>query len=155
MTRNARVTVPFGLLMAAALAVDTHRWSAPAAAVVAAAVVAGMWLRGAATVAVVATTGALVICDTAPVLVTMCGLAAATYLVLDHTRLTQPTAVSMVGFTAVGTLGTVIPLGPGWLALLAAPAVVILIAVALQAFPHTPSSADASYEPDDSALRYQ
>lgn len=154
MTRNALAAVPFGLLMAAALAIDNHRWSALAGALVAAAVLAGMWLRGAATVAVVAVTGVLVICDTAPILAALCGLAAAAYLVLCHTRLTAPTAVSMVGFTAAGTVGLVIPVGPGWLALLAAPVVVILVAVLLEAFPRTASSADAN-EPKCTAARYE
>jgi hypothetical protein len=146
MNRRAFAAAPFGILMAAALAVDTHRWSALAAVVVAAAVIAGVWLRGAATVAVVAATGALAICDTAPVLAALCGLAAAAYLVLGHTRLTRPTSVSMVGFTAAGTLVLVIPVGPGWLALLAAPIMVILVAVLLEAFPQTASSSDTAPE---------
>lgn len=155
MTRNALAAVPFGLLMAAALAVDTHRWSALAGALVAAAVVAGIWLRGAATVAVVAAAGALVLCDTAPILAALCGLAAAAYLVLCHTRLTGPTAMSMVGFTAAGAVGLVIPVGPGWLALLAAPGVVILVAVLLEAFPRTTGSADTTQEAEYTAARYE
>lgn len=147
MTRNALAAAPFGLLMASALAVDDHRWSALAGALVAATAVAGMWLKSAATPAVFAATGALVICDTAPILAALCGLAAAAYLVFRHTRLTAPTAVSMVGFTAAGTVGLVIPVGPGRLALLAAPVVVILVAVLLEAFPRTTSSADTTQEP--------
>lgn len=154
MTSNALAATPFGLLMAAAPAIDNHRWSPLSGVLVAAAVVAGMWLKGAAAIAVVTATGALVICDTAPILAGLCGLAAAAYLVLCHTRLTAPTAVSMVGFTAAGTVGLVIPVGPGWLALLAAPVVVILVAVLLEAFPRTTGSADTQ-ESEFTASRYE
>ena len=154
MTRNALAAAPFGLLMAAAPAIDDHRWSALAGALLTAAVVAGMWLKGAAAVAVVAATGVVVICDTAAILAALCGLAAAAYVVLCHTRLTAPTAVSMVGFTAAGTVGLVIPVRPGWLALLAAPVVVILVAVLLEAFPRTTGSAD-THEPECTASRYE
>jgi hypothetical protein len=155
MIRPALAAAPFGVLMATALAVDTHRWSALAALVIAAVVVAGVWVRGAPTLAVVAATGAIAICDTPPVLAALGGLAGAAYLVLGHTRLTQPTAVGMVGFTAAGSSVLMIPVGPGWLALLAAPIVVIVVAVLIEAFSLTASSSDTADGSKSAALRFE
>jgi hypothetical protein len=61
----------------------------------------------------------------------------------------------MVGFTAVGSFGLMIPVGPGWLALLAAPIVVIVVAVLIEAFPLTASSSDTADGSTSAALRFE
>jgi hypothetical protein len=108
------------------VAAAAHRaeGSALAVAVAAAALVAvlaALWLRPAATVAVLLTMLTVVIADAAPMYTALAGLAATAYLVLRHGagRATAPTMLAAVGFAAVGTVAVALPVQVPWLPLAA------------------------------------
>jgi hypothetical protein len=105
-----------------------------AVAVALIAVLASLYLRAAATVAVLAVTGAVALAGPQPMLAAVSGVCAAAYLVLMHAALTRPTAVGIAGFAANGVLATALPAGLPWLPLLAPVAVVAVIGLALTPF---------------------
>jgi hypothetical protein len=124
----------FGIVMAGAAAVGADAPAQVAVAVAMIAVLAGLYLRLAATVAVLAVICAIALTGPQPVLAAVSGVCAAAYLVLTHTAVTRPTAVGIVGFAAVGILATTLPSGLSWLPLLAPVAVVAAVGVALSPF---------------------
>jgi hypothetical protein len=133
-TSRRLLAAAFGLVMAGAAAVGADAPAQVAVAVALIAVLAGLYLRVAATVAVLAVIGAVALTGPQPVLAAVSGVCAAAYLVLTHAAVTRPTAVGIVGFTAVGILATALPSGVSWLPLLAPVAVVAVIGVALSPF---------------------
>lgn len=120
--------------MAGAAAVGADSWALIAVAVAVAAVLTGLYLRSAATVAVLATVCAVALTDPQPILAAVSGVCATTYLVLMHAAVTRPTALAITGFAAVGALATTVPAGLPWLPLLAPVAVVLAVGVALSPF---------------------
>jgi hypothetical protein len=129
---TALLATAFGLLMAAASAVQTDGRALTAAVGAAIAVLVGIRFRSAATVAVVASACAIAIADPAPTATLLAGLCAAAYLVLRHASgsetATLPTIVGALTLSLIGYLATVIPIELAWLPL-AAPAAVFAIYV--------------------------
>ena len=116
----------------AAVGADARGLTAVAVAVIA--VVAGLYLRVAATVAVLAAICAVALAGPQPALAALAGVCAAAYLVLTHAAVTRPTAVGIAGFAAVGVLATTVPADVPWLPLLGPVAVVAVIGLALSPF---------------------
>jgi hypothetical protein len=114
------VATGFGLLMAAATAVDGE-WPAVVVATMALiAVLAGVAFRPAATLALLLAVLAIALGNTTPLLVAVSGFSAAAYLVLRHTAaVTATTLIAAVGFSFVGLVATVFPLHVPWLPLAA------------------------------------
>jgi hypothetical protein len=134
MTSRRLVAAAFGGAMAAAAAVGADQLGLIAVAVALLAVLAGLHLRPAATVAVLAVTCAIALSAPQPMLAAVAGVCATAYLVLTHAAITRPTAIGIVGFTAIGVLATTAPVGLPWLALLAPVAAVVTVGVALGQF---------------------
>lgn len=128
------LAVPFGVVMAGAAAVGADARGLIAVTVAVLAVTAAVFLRVAATAAVLAVIGALAVSDPQPMLAAVSGVCAAAYLVLTHTTVTKPTAAGIAGFAAVGVLATTVPADIAWLPLLAPVAAVAVIGVALGPF---------------------
>jgi hypothetical protein len=124
----------FGVVMAGAAAVGADTRGLIAVAVALIAVLAGLYLRVAATAAVLAVICAIALTGPQPMLAAVSGVCAAAYLVLLHATVTRPTAVGIAGFAAVGILATTLPSGLSWLPLLAPVAVVVAVGVALSPF---------------------
>lgn len=118
----------------AAVGADTRGLAAVAVALIA--VLAGLYLRVAATAAVLAVICAVALTDQQPALAALTGVCAAAYLVLTHFAMTRPTAVGIAGFAVVGVLATALPAGLSWLPLLAPVTVVAVIGLALSPFSH-------------------
>lgn len=119
----------FGLVMVLAAA-GTSRGAAWIGAVIAlAAVLAGLFHRVFAAVAVLATAGVLA-WSGAPVLVAAgCGLSATAYLVSRfRAALTGPTVLGMAAFSLVALAAALVPWRPAWVPLLA-PVIVVGIVV--------------------------
>ncbi len=134
MTPNRFVSAAFGMVMAAAAAVDAGGWVLVAAAIAAAAVLAGLLVRGAATAAVLSAACAIALSEPQAVLAAVSGLSAAAYLVLRHTTMTRPTVIGLLGFAAVGIIATTAPGEWSWLPLLAPVAAVIVFLVLMGPF---------------------
>ena len=134
MTSRRLMAAAFGVVMAGAVAVGADARGLVAVAVALIAVLAGLYLRVAATVAVLAVISAVALTGPQPMLAAVSGVCAAAYLVLTHTAVTRPTAVGIAGFAMVGILATTLPAGLSWLPLLAPVAVVAAIGVALSPF---------------------
>lgn len=136
----------FGALMVAA-AQPTGRWAVAASAAALVALLAGLFIRPAAVVAVLLTIGGIALSDPVPVLAVVSGVSAAAYLVSRYAdaavMLTIPTVLGMLGFAAVGLAATAISVRLTWAPLLA-PAIMaaILIAVALPLFTESGPAAD-------------
>jgi hypothetical protein len=129
------LSTAFGLVMVAAAAVQADGAALVAAGVAAAAVLAGIVIRPVATVAVLATAGAIVLDDAAPMMSAVCGLAATGYLVLRHTTaVSAPTVLGATGFTAVGLGASVLPLQVPWLPLVAPLVVLTLVVLVTRPF---------------------
>ncbi len=100
------------------------------------AVLAGVFFRLAATVAVLLTVAAVALLDVPPLFAAGSGLSAAAYLVTRHAAdrggvaITVPAAIGLVSFTGVGLIATVVPLHITWAPLLG-PAIVVAILVAV------------------------
>jgi len=143
-TRVARQVLPtvFGLLMAVAAAAQADGIALAAAIVAVIAVLAGIPFRPVATVGVLLSGLAVMISDSSPMFAAVCGLAAAAYLVLRHTAggptgiasTLRPTLIAAVVFAFVGVVATSVPLQVRWLPLLAPPAVVGILALAIRPF---------------------
>jgi len=134
MTSRRLLAAGFGIAMTGVAAVDADARGLVAVVVALIAVVAGLFLRAAATAAVLAVICAVALADPQPTLAAVSGVCAAAYLVLNHAAVTRPTAAGIAGFAVVGVLATTVPAGLPWLPLLAPIAVVLAIAVALSPF---------------------
>lgn len=128
----------FGALMVALAAWPPGPAGLIPAAFCAAAVLAGVFFRPAAAVAVLLTAATAALSEASVLFVAASGLSAAAYLVMRHSvgsaaaHLTVPTALSLVGFTVAGVAAAAVPLRVAWAPLLAPVAIaVILVLVAL------------------------
>jgi hypothetical protein len=121
------LSTAFGLMMVAAAGFETGRSALALAMAAAAAVVAGIPFRIAATVAVLLAAAAIVVSDAPPMLAALAGLSAACYLVLRYTEggstrvigASAPAMLAALGFTFVGVLASSFPFEVPWLPLLA------------------------------------
>ena len=116
----------FGLLMVAASVAPADGAALVAGAVATVAVLTGLFVRPAATVAVRATAAALALSEPAPLFAALSGLSATAYLVLRHAAgaahvvtTTRATVLCATGFTAVGLAAVALPFSVPWLPLLA------------------------------------
>jgi hypothetical protein len=130
------LALAFGLLMAAAVAVQADARGLLAAAVAAAAVLLSIQFAGAATVAVVVAAAGLALSEPNPMLATLAGLNAAGYLLLGHAGArevaTRPTIVGVLGMSALGLVATAVPVTLPWAPLLAPIAVLGVFVVAIR-----------------------
>lgn len=128
--------------MTAAAAVSADGIAFVAVSLAAIAVLVGLQLRSAATLAVLLTVSAIVLSDPSPVFAALSGLSAAAYLVLRHAvgaptgvvTATAPTMIAAVALTLVGVVSTALPLQLPWLPLLAPLAVFAMYALAVRPF---------------------
>ena len=129
----------FGLLMVLAA---TGSGGVPAwigAALASLAVVAGVFHRPSAVLAVLATAGTLALSDPSVLFAGACGLSATAYLVIRYATpaaagigvatLTGPSVIGMVGFTLVAVAAALVPWRLAWVPLLA-PVLVVGVVVA-------------------------
>ena len=128
----------FGILMVLTAARPAGLIGIVVLALSAVALLAGLFYRRAATVAVLLSIGAMALADPSPFFAAVSGLSAAAYLVLryaddsDAVAVTMPTAVGLLGFTAAGLAATAVDIQVKWVPLLAPGVVVaILILVAM------------------------
>ena len=140
-----------------------HRPALVAAGLAVIAVLAGLQLRAAATLAVLATVAAMALADPPPWSAALSGLCAAAYLVLRHAvgptgRVVTATGATMVGaagFALAGLVATVFPLKLPWLPLLAPIAVFGIYALAIRPFfadrRHAPGLSAATGKPGQSS----
>lgn len=135
MTTRA-VSAVFGAVMVLTAAWPAGQAGFAAVAPATAAVLAGVFFRPAAMVAVLLTAAAVALLDLPPLFAAGSGLSAAAYLVTRHAAdrggvaITVPGAIGLVGFTVVGLIATVVPLHITWAPLLG-PAIVVAILVAV------------------------
>ncbi len=126
----------FGVLMVAAAARPAGAWGAAVLALAVGALVAGLFVRPAAVVAVLSTVAGMALGDPVPLLAAVSGLSAAAYLISRYAgeavTLTVPTALGMVGFTVAGAAAGAVSLDMAW-APLVAPAIMagLLVLVVL------------------------
>ncbi|KAA0111745.1 hypothetical protein [Mycolicibacterium sp. P1-5] len=140
MTSRRLVAALFGVAMTAAAAVGADNRGLAAAVVALIAVLAGLYVRAAATAAVLSAVCAVALTEPHPMLAAASGVCATAYLVLTYATLTRATAAAIVGFAVAGGLATIVPAGLPWLPLLAPVAVVAVVGVALSPFvPATPN----------------
>ena len=136
------LSTAFGLLMAAAAAVQAHGLASVAAALAAIAVLAGLRIRPVATLAVLLAMSAIVLSDPSPMFAALSGLSAAAYLVLRHAvgapagvvTATTPTMVAAVGFAFAGVVATSFAPRLPWSPLLAPVVVLAIYALAARPF---------------------
>lgn len=129
------ISTAFGLVMVASAAVQADGRGLAAAAVAAAAVLAGSVFRPAATIAVLLTVAVIVLAEAPLAMTATSGLCAAAYLVLRHTAaVTSPTVLGAVGFTAAGLAAGSLPIELPWVPLLAPVAVLVLYVVVTRPF---------------------
>jgi hypothetical protein len=132
MTAMRVLSMAFGLLMVAAVAVQADAHALVAAVVAAVAVLVSIQFARAATVAVIACVVAIALSDPNPMLATLAGLNATGYLLLRHAGarevLTRPTMVGVLGLSALGLVATALPVALPWAPLLA-PFVVLAVFV--------------------------
>jgi hypothetical protein len=116
-------SLAFGLLMVAAGTVQSGGVALAVSVVALAAVLLGLVVRMAATVAVMATGVTLALSGPSPVVAAIAGLSATVYLLLRHARradaLTMPTMLGALGLSGIAILGAVIPLTLPWVPLVA------------------------------------
>ena len=155
MTPNQFVSAGFGVVMVTAAAVDARGPALIVAAAAGVAVLAGLYVRAAATAAVFAVVCAIALSEPQPMLAALSGLSAAAYLVLRHATITRPTVIGLVGFTAVGVVATTAgTAGLSWLPLLAPVAAVVLFLVLTGPFARDEHADDAA-EAERPALGYE
>ncbi len=136
------LSTPFGLVMVAAAGMQTEGVALAVAMLAAAAVLAGIAFRVAATPAVLLAAAAIVITDAAPMPAALAGLSAACYLVLRYTEggraavigASAPAMLAALGFTFVGVLAASFPFELPWLPLLAPLAVFGIYVIATRPF---------------------
>jgi len=154
-TANRFVSLGFGVLMAAAAAVDARGPGLIAATAAGVAVLAGLYVRPAATAAVLAVVCAIALSEPQPLLAALAGLSAAAYLVLRHAAMTGPTVIGLLGFTAIGVIATTAgPAGESWLPVLAPVAAVVLFLLLTGPFARDERADDAA-EAERPALGYE
>lgn len=132
----------FGFLMAAAAAVQAYGLASIAAALAVVAVLGGLQIRQAATLAVLLAMSAIVLSDPSPLFAALSGLSAAAYLVLRHAvgapagvvAVTAPTMIAAVGFAFAGVVSTLFAPRLPWSPLLAPVVVFAIYAVATRPF---------------------
>lgn len=130
--------VAAGLLMVHA-ASPTGGYGAVAAVLALAAVLASVWIRRCATVAVLLVVAVVALGDTSPVAAAVSGLAAVIFLALCHSSaslgvvLTPASVVGALSFTAIAVAATVIPVSVPWGPLLAPVAALAVFVVATRA----------------------
>lgn len=139
------LSLAFGLLMVAAAALASDGPALVLAAAAVAALLAGLVIRLAATLAVVAVVGALALSEPSPVVAAIAGLAATAYLVVRHadgtdaaSALTVPTVLAALGLSAVTVLGATVPLALPWVPLVAPLAVVAAYVIVLDRYAGNP-----------------
>lgn len=139
------LSLAFGLLMVAAATLASGGPALVLAAVAVAALVAGLVIRLAATLAVVAVVGALALSEPSPVVAAIAGLSATAYLVVRHadgtdaaSALTVPTVLAALGLSAVTVLGATVPLALPWAPLVAPLAVVAAYVIVLDRYAGNP-----------------
>lgn len=119
------LSLPFGVVMVAATALQTHWPALWTAGLAVSAVLIGVRFRSAATLAVVLTILTLGLSAPPPMLVILSGLSATAYLVTRHlsgpnsVAPTRATIAAALSFGLVGAVVTVFPLDVSWLPLLA------------------------------------
>lgn len=128
-----------GLAMAAAAGSGASGIAAAGALLTAAAVLAGLWWRPAATGAVLLAIAVIGFADPPTVSVAVAGLAAVGYLLLRHAAdgaapVTGPALLGAAGFSVVGVVAASFPLQLPWLPLVAAPAALGCYVLALRPF---------------------
>ncbi|OBB09431.1 hypothetical protein A5662_08700 [Mycobacteriaceae bacterium 1482268.1] len=136
------LSTAFGLMMVAAVGFENDGAALVLAMCAAAAVVAGIAVRVAATAAVLSAAAALVVSDAAPMLAALAGLSAACYLVLRYTEgestrvmgASAPALLAALGFSFVGVLAVSFPFELPWLPLLAPLAVFGIYVLAIRPF---------------------
>jgi hypothetical protein len=136
------LSTSFGLMMVAAAGFQTTGVALVVAMVAGVAVLAGIVLRVAATVAVLSAAAAIVISDAPPMLAALAGLSATCYLVLRYTEAglagvigaSAPALLAALGFTFVGVLAASFPFELPWLPLLAPLAVLGIYVLATRPF---------------------
>jgi hypothetical protein len=149
------VSAGFGVLMVAASAVDARGPHLVAAAAAGVAVLAGLYVRAAATAAVLAVVCAIALSEPQPMLAALSGLSASVYLVLRYATMTGPTVIGLVGFTAVGVVATTAETaGLSWLPLLAPVAAVVLFLLLMGPYARDERADDAA-EAERPALGYE
>jgi len=139
------LSLAFGLLMVAAATLASGGPAFVLAAVAVAALLAGLVIRLAATLAVVAVVGALALSEPSPVVAAIAGLAATAYLVVRHAdgtdaacALTVPTVLAALGLSAVTVLGATVPFALPWVPLVAPLAVVAAYVIVLDRYAGNP-----------------
>ena len=139
------LSLAFGLLMVAAATLASSGPALVLAAVAVTALLAGLAIRLAATVAVVAVVGALALSEPSPVVAAIAGLAGTAYLVVRHAEgpdvasaLTVPTVLAALGLSAVTVLGATVPLSLPWAPLVAPLAVVAAYVIGLDRYAGDP-----------------
>lgn len=134
MTRT--LAAAFGIVMVLTAGLDGAPVVLALLAAAAAAVVAGLFDRRVAVVAVLLTVVALGLGAPTPLLAAVSGLAATTYLLSGYAdatganTLTVPTVVGLIGFTLAGVAATAITANVAWVPLLA-PVIVAAVLVAV------------------------
>jgi hypothetical protein len=136
------LSTAFGLVMVAAAGFQTTGPALILAMFAAAAVLAGIPIRVAATAAVLFAAAAIVAFDAPPMLAALAGLSAACYQVLRFTEggstrvlgTSTPAMVAALGFTFVGVLAASFPFELPWLPLLAPLAVFGIYVLATRPF---------------------
>ncbi|WP_052960288.1 hypothetical protein [Mycobacterium sp. EPa45] len=135
------VAAPFGVAMTAAAAVGADSRGLAAAGVALIAILVGLYVRAAATAAVLSVVCAVALTAPHPMLAAASGVCATAYLVLMYAPLNRATAIAIAGFAVAGALATTVGVGVPWLPLLAPVAVVAAVGVALSPFVDIPQAA--------------
>jgi hypothetical protein len=119
--RTARLLLPlaFGVFMVGAAAYRADTAALVSAGTALGAVALSVWVRPAATLAVLLAVVTVVLADPAPMHTVLTGLAAAAYLVLRHTDPTLTTMAFAVGFAAAAAVVVALPVHVPWLPLIA------------------------------------
>ncbi|MCW2560446.1 MAG: hypothetical protein JWP55_4410 [Mycobacterium sp.] len=140
-TAGRGLSTAFGLLMVAATALVAEGPSLVGAALAVIAVAFGIRFAAAASLAVMISVVVALLGEAPPMNTALAGVAAAAYLVLRHSSsvqsgvesvVTVPTAVGVLGFSAIGLGATVIPISVPWLPLAAPVAALVSYAIVVK-----------------------
>ena len=139
------LSTAFGLMMVAAVALQTRGPALFLAVAAVVAVVAGVAARALATVAVLLAAASTLVSEAPPTITALAGLSAACYLVLRHTEAASarligasaPAMLAALGFAFVGVLASSFPFELPWLPLLAPLAVFGIYLLATRPFYRT------------------
>lgn len=135
------ISTVFGFLMAAAVAIPAEGPALVAAALTAGGVLAGLYFRPAAGVAVLAAAAGLTFSDPAPAYAALAGLSATAYLVIRHAAdipgvvtTTGPSMIAAIGFSVAVLAAALVPVSVRWLPLLVPLAVAVLYVLVVHPF---------------------